>query len=70
MEIGISGIGELAKAILSSGRSSQVSESQVKTLRAYLQEIGEYEHGMDLEEIACNCAQREPKGKGREDPVP
>jgi hypothetical protein len=30
MEIGISGMGELAKAILSSGRSSQVSESQLR----------------------------------------
>jgi hypothetical protein len=44
-----------ANALLSSGRNQPgpVAESEVETLTAYLQELGEYEDGMDLEEIAC-----------------
>ena len=55
MEISISEIRELAKRILSSGpdHHRSVNESQVETLPAYLRELGEYEDGMDLEEIAC-----------------
>jgi hypothetical protein len=55
MEIGISEMKALAKRILSSGRNQPgpVAEIEVDTLTAYLQELGEYEDGMDLEEIAC-----------------
>jgi hypothetical protein len=55
MEIRISEMKELAKKILSSGpdHDTSVTESQVETLTAYLRELGEYEDGMDLEEIAC-----------------
>ena len=55
MEIKISEIKELARRILSSAPDyhKSVTESQVKTLTAYARELGEYEDGMDLEEIAC-----------------
>jgi hypothetical protein len=55
MEIGISEMKALAKRILASGRNQPgpVAEIEVDTLTAYLQELGEYEDGMDLEEIAC-----------------
>jgi hypothetical protein len=55
MEIRTSEIKELARRILSSGPDyhRSVTESQVKTLTAYARELGEYEDGMDLEEIAC-----------------
>jgi hypothetical protein len=55
MEIKISEIKELARRILSSAPDyhRSVTESQVKTLTAYARELGEYEDGMDLEEIAC-----------------
>jgi hypothetical protein len=55
MEIRISEMRELAKRILSSApdHHTPVTESQAETLTAYLRELGEYEDGMDLEEIAC-----------------
>jgi hypothetical protein len=55
MEIKISEIKELARRILSSAPHyhRSVTESQVKTMTAYARELGEYEDGMDLEEIAC-----------------
>ena len=55
MQISISEIKELADRILSSGSNHHrpVTESQIETLTAYLRELGEYEDGMDLEEIAC-----------------
>jgi hypothetical protein len=55
MEIKISEMRELAKRILSSAPEHHrpVTESQAETLTAYLRELGEYEDGMDLEEIAC-----------------
>ena len=72
MEISISEIRELAKRILSSGpdHHRSVTESQVETLTAYARELGEYEDGMDLEEIACIVLLYEiQKETGREDPV-
>jgi hypothetical protein len=55
MEIRISEMRELAKKILSSGPDyhRSVARSQVETLTAYLRELGEYEDGMDLDEVAC-----------------
>jgi len=55
MEIRTGEMKALAKRMLSSGRDhpGPVTESQVETLKAYLQQIGEYEDGMDLEEGAC-----------------
>ena len=55
MEIKISKIKELVRVILSSAPDyhRSVTESQVKTLTAYARELGEYEDGMDLEEVAC-----------------
>ena len=53
MKISISEMRELAKRILSSAPDPHTPESQAETLTAYVQELGEYEDGMDLEEIAC-----------------
>jgi hypothetical protein len=55
MEIRSGEMKALAKRMLLSGRDQPepVTESQVETLKAYLQQIGEYEDGMDLEEGAC-----------------
>jgi hypothetical protein len=55
MEIGISELRELAKRILWSApdHDGSVTDSQVESLTAYTRELGEYEDGMELEEIAC-----------------
>ena len=55
MEIRTSGMKELALRVLSSGSNpgEQVAHSDVETLAYYLGDVGEYEDGMSLEEIAC-----------------
>jgi len=45
---------QLAKKVFSEANNhNQLTETDIETLTSYVQELGEYEDGMDLEEIAC-----------------
>jgi hypothetical protein len=46
---------QLARKIFSSdiNNHDQLTETDIETLTSYVRELGEYEDGMDLEEIAC-----------------
>jgi hypothetical protein len=71
MEIKISGMKELAKRVLSSApdHHRSVTERQAQTLTAYARELGEYEDGMDLEEVACIVLLYEIQKERAEDSV-